>query len=538
MSNRALLLATRAVRAERRQLSSFQEQQLDWLDSTAKASPCAQKSRAVSYAYGDHVARVDWALSPGDFFLTPVRTRNDSSRRAAMTDRVPADAIGALVALPLQDFRLMKENGEHFGARALYSFRLWHRKAMETARAAAHDSTASRALERGVALALVYNAFADHYLEDLFAPGHIASPRGGLNEPVAGGLHNYHNKRGAYFRPTGAARLRGYLAGGAALPSDDLKPSLASLVRTVCAGGPSDACVEQALGGQSLLVMHGDDMLDALSSGDDDNFKLRVARQELYVTLVIARSVQDVLDAWLAADGQQLTDNFAVLRACGYAQTGARRDGTLEWEYPFVATPFGHYIVEKGAGLPPLEHWPTVRLGYEVRANTGSYTSVGVEHLRTAWIGDWFGSPPGRRGTNDRSTYVGFEARMPHFGRKRDEIAAGPTVRRTWAYNRVNAQLSLAGGARVGSRFVEAHAGPVGQIGFALLHLEVRPGLAWRPATWGGYAGPGKLAVTLQSSVSVTPPWTPRRVSPRTDKLPSAGPPQRQCLDQEVEIGL
>ena len=48
-------------------------------------------------------------------------------------------------------------------------------------------------------LALVYSAFAIHFLEDFFAPGHIRAPRSSLHDAAAMNIHDRFNRRGQCF---------------------------------------------------------------------------------------------------------------------------------------------------------------------------------------------------------------------------------------------------------------------------------------------------------------------------------------------------
>ncbi len=534
MSNRALILAVQHVRAQNVKLVPAQIRQLDLLEQAARTSRCDQNNRAASQAYGDHVARVDWALNPADFFLTAT----DSTPGAISvreTDRVPADAIAALRSARFQGYRLMKENSEHFGARALFSFDLWHRKALDVAHATAPSAAYDSVAARRVAVALVYNAFADHYLEDLFAPGHVASPRGGLQDHIAGGLHDYHNSRGAYFRPTGSAQLRGFLPPSKELPLDSVQPSLATLVGHACNGSEGDACVAATFAPDSLLLLHGDNSLDAFA--EKETLRERGAKQELYITLVIARSVHEVLTAWLTAGSELPQTTFTELRACGYGnvQEGPKR--VLTWEYPNIVTPYGYYAVESDSGLPPGDKWPVLRAATQIRSGRDVSLVVGFEGLWRAYLAEWLGVRPDLHGTQDASTHLGLDARFPLPGsRSGDGFAIGPTVRGTWAYNRINAQGSLVAGVRGGARLIEAHAAPSVSIGFALLHLDLRPGVAvMRP--WGSSARGSYMAFTLQAGLMAIAPRLVRRPKPRQYEPPSVTAVSNVCRGHELRIG-
>jgi hypothetical protein len=468
MSNRALRLA--AIRVQRAlPPGDPRHDSLGVLRRVSRESACLESRRTRTFAYGEWVAQVDWATSPADFFVTPVE---GAANTWAWSDTVPVDAIHAMANLPLQDFRVLHENSEHFGATALYSFQLWHRFAIDQARAGNLNT------------ALVYQAFADHYLEDLFAPGHVFSPRRGLNDVLAGGIHNRYNREGAYYRPEHTGELAVYLADTTGV-GDELLPDFGSVAQGCfrrlrrdgrpAGGEPSGlrACVDALEGGE--IAMYGDNQLE------------RSPEQELYVTLVIARSVDDVLQAWVdgpgAAPGR---DSFAGARWCGYDMPPSSGSGR-RWTSPDVVLPFGRYYREEHSGLPLFDRWPAVRAGYVNRiGKSGGSVELSTEWISRAWLATWTGAVnPGKtRRTRvfreDRTTYTGIDARIP-VGSGGHGWAVGAYRRGSASLNRVNLRTSYVFGARVlpGDRSVEPHVGVGGEVGFSVLHLEVRPSAAY-----------------------------------------------------------
>jgi hypothetical protein len=80
-------------------------------------------------------------------------------------------------------------NHDHFQGRLLYSYWFWHRQAVEIA------------AEGNLWAALLMNAYADHFLQDMFAPGHLAAPRDeGSHDLHALMLHDHFNKNGLIYR--------------------------------------------------------------------------------------------------------------------------------------------------------------------------------------------------------------------------------------------------------------------------------------------------------------------------------------------------
>jgi hypothetical protein len=64
--------------------------------------------------------------------------------------------------------------------------------------------------------ALAYNAYADHFLEDFFAPGHMAQEPDGLSHMGNFRIHDTENWTGREFEPgRGASGLLGVVLGDA-----------------------------------------------------------------------------------------------------------------------------------------------------------------------------------------------------------------------------------------------------------------------------------------------------------------------------------
>jgi hypothetical protein len=76
-------------------------------------------------------------------------------------------------------------NEHHFQGRTLTKF--WEY----------HDLAQVYAGKKQLAFALILNAFAAHYLEDFFAPGHVRTPRTDVNNVGAKGIHDIVDRLGA-----------------------------------------------------------------------------------------------------------------------------------------------------------------------------------------------------------------------------------------------------------------------------------------------------------------------------------------------------
>jgi hypothetical protein len=92
-----------------------------------------------------------------------------------------------------------KYNEDHFQGKTLTKFKEFN------------DLAQLYALKGNLAWALVLSAFAAHYLEDFFAPGHVLTPRTEVNNISARALHDTLNKEGAEISITSNAELTEYL---------------------------------------------------------------------------------------------------------------------------------------------------------------------------------------------------------------------------------------------------------------------------------------------------------------------------------------
>lgn len=76
---------------------------------------------------------------------------------------------------------LLRINFDHFGEDARKAYAAGHTAAIEYAVADGQEKTLSRLIE-----AYYMNAFADHFLQDLFSAGHMRTPRRALHGSYAG----------------------------------------------------------------------------------------------------------------------------------------------------------------------------------------------------------------------------------------------------------------------------------------------------------------------------------------------------------------
>jgi hypothetical protein len=412
--------------------------------------------------YGDLVSRVDWARAPGDFFLADLpRGLGDITS----TDVIPWNRIDALVGSRFQDFRAMHENAEHFGGRALFYFDAWHNQAV------------TLAAEGNLAGALVHNAFADHYLQDHFAPGHIYTPRIGLTDAITPNMHDFYNRRGAYYRASSTGVLADLLL--SVRDSNSIPAPFLDLVNRVC--------------GLGAWTLRGSDLKPCLRRFEEsDSLRLRgdgylkdEPQQALFVTLVMARSLTDVLESWIA---RTPTEQFGEKRWCGYVPLTERGVDVEQWQSPVATIRYGTYRPEKGKGFPRFDPPLVIATALESVPQTGDTRfSLAGERFFSGWAGsNWLGDESssgllGAANTNE-STYLGFEV-LGRCDFQDGECGGGlgGYLRFLNPVPRINSQVSRFVGARI-STPPSGSSGPALSLwsglgmetGFSILHLGGR----------------------------------------------------------------
>lgn len=162
-------------------------------------------------------------------------------------------------------------NNEHFQDQLLRTQWWWHRAALYVALA-----------EDNLFGALLLNAYADHFLEDFFAPGHVVTPRRRLHDVAALGIHDNYNDVGARFRVDNW---------------DDLDP-LVDAFDTQHLRHLREAAAtlrKQMRTGRNVRVLYGDNHLGATSI------------QRALMVLVVARSILDVVETH---ETKRMTNHF------------------------------------------------------------------------------------------------------------------------------------------------------------------------------------------------------------------------------------
>src|SRR5262249_19771189 len=73
-------------------------------------------------------------------------------------------------------------NWDHFGGRAVLAYQAGHQYAMQSAASIQGSGRTPDQMASALTTAYAQNAFADHFLTDLFASGHLRTPRKELHD--------------------------------------------------------------------------------------------------------------------------------------------------------------------------------------------------------------------------------------------------------------------------------------------------------------------------------------------------------------------
>lgn len=314
----------------------------DYLAQRIDAAAPGQKSTTVSMEaraalealdandYGFVVQCVDYMLYPERVFTygwaPAARTDSDADAPAGPISMPGLPASGKVELPSALKKRCDKEgttvwiqaahnNYAHFQQDLFVSLRLWHLLAVQLGKA-----------EKNYVAALVTNAVADHYLQDLFAPGHIVTPRDKLTDLPATATHDLANQMGLVFEThlnEDIWEILGFLCGSKGGADD------ASIQCDATAAVPMKLTSEAKI---VDLDFHTRALLKnkkTLFRGDGHLDEPEQSRQHLLMIAVQMRSILDVLQ------GLNHTTKLDIRFDLGQGTATAH-------------TPFGSYVVKEG----------------------------------------------------------------------------------------------------------------------------------------------------------------------------------------------
>lgn len=269
--------------------------------------------------YGTLVSSVDYRINP----LQLMQKYGDQEQLPQQNSDLDPRLIQLLTSAGGAFFRAATANDTHFQGELVAGIRNWHAYAIAIASGATrtHGEADEDAAERNLFAALLVNSIADHYLHDFFAPGHVITPRFGLNDAVALSMHNKYNTLGAHFQVN---RL-------------SFERSLRPLLEHLQSGGADERFMTGASvleGG--LVPLWGDTELAQSPS------------QELLMILVQARSILDVLES---AQGDEV--NSFLRTGWHPLKVHINSKGKYRYSLPSASLPFGSYTHYLNNGRPP-----------------------------------------------------------------------------------------------------------------------------------------------------------------------------------------
>jgi hypothetical protein len=420
LSNEALARAVRYIREQHPGCGTC----LDTVLVLAGEKHSAFGSRTASF--GDLAALVDYTTHPWELL----------HRRGFH----PSESPGGLHLLDLDNvkklrgevFRLLHASNldhNHFQNNAMVAYFTWHHSAVSLA--ALRDGPNPPDLDR----ALVTEAYALHFLEDFFAPGHVFTPRETLHAIASMSLHDRFNREPVEFLVNGE-KLRDL---GPFFCDRELFDRLSS----------SERKAVTLLGDGSLFRGEGKP-------------RPRNHEQAEFMAAVLARSVADVLETWLCATDRVSLDRCAVNSFLDWTYTPYRLNPDGGGSFvPRLEIAFGRYEEETPRPNPVIgaaREGPAAYLStiYSVQAGFdavhGREATTGRYRLEVEWIP--LGSP-GRHWREGRPRVLQFQ-NIPQFGlglryshtAERGAKSDGLGARLVLPVPLVDLQLSLAGDYR------------------------------------------------------------------------------------------
>ncbi len=230
-----------------------------------------------------------------DFFRDPYRMTHPARTGSFWPSNAATCNLAYLETLSRDSFAMYgasHANFDHFQGRALFAFWFWHKQAVQLAR------------EDNLFAGLMLEAYANHFLEDAFAPGHLLAPRDDTDHDMFTlTLHDFYNERGLT-----------YLVGEPSQLAD-----VARSLQAALANGPLTAATKKGVTPKqlTLTLSSANAFVEALTSKParikchgDANIARNPAQLPLVVTYC-ARAISDVVESYLS---QKMVNSFETYR--------------------------------------------------------------------------------------------------------------------------------------------------------------------------------------------------------------------------------
>ncbi len=361
-----------------------------------------------SSSYGQLVVSIDHRVDPLKIFENAKVNGGVVPNSPYELDEYLVNHLLDIVALT-ENFRALSVDDDHFQGQALTNFELFHALAVHLA---TRGQGIAGSHETGSLLSgVLVNSFASHYLQDLFAPGHIVTPRYALHDAIAAGMHDKFNILGARF-----------------IVDQRRWTKLVELLDSI----PKGSVLEQE------LHLDKDDRRAAFAStkpiqlwGDGDLW--RSPDEELLLTLLTARSLVDVFESYC---GAHATNSFVGSSFTPMHKEPGRKYILPHWEFAYGSMEIPDY---------PFTY-PTVlslTLGQEALSMPRARLAA-----RNALEVDFF--IPRQRPVHTDKNGV-YRPRQPQIGlaggyryaRARNERVHSPLIRVIAAWPLIHTQLSI-----------------------------------------------------------------------------------------------
>lgn len=406
--------------------------------------------------YGELVRLVDHLVDP----LKALERKGYLEIYPCKASDLDSDLLKRVLPESLAELRALTVNDNHFGAELMLNLRFWHQAATSMAATGStpyYGEPCGASKDGNLFAALVLNALADHFLEDFFAPGHIYTPRFGLHDAVAGAMHDQYNILGTKF-----------------LVDQEKWKELQTLLGSL----PPDLSSQLDLTEADLQELRTQGLTAIELRGDGDLDRERF--QRLFITLVVARSILDVLESY----GQERQmDSFASgLHWEPLKKTG--KNPAVGWSHSQGKIPYGIHAIPweyQGTIRFPMVFWLSV--GNEMLTSDGEASSRGVIEIDSlaAWMSPFRASKNGQ--VRLRSWQVGASTGYS-YAWNQHETADGPRAALILAYPMIHSQF-LIEGTYLHYEDGRTHKRDLGygvgfQTGFSLMTLDVRVGKGYR----------------------------------------------------------
>ena len=259
-------------------------------------------------------------------------------------------------------------NSHHFRLEALQKFHTDHAESVALALQAGITEDDDLFVD-----AIARNAFADHFLQDALAPGHMTDDARDKSHMQNNRLHDLANYQGRRLRVRTEVlnELLSQLGDDSAARKDALEDCFSQAELQIVEQADFYGDGEDAAG-PACVVMRGDGELYGPEMGLNDE----LAEQGLLMTLLLARSIRDPVDTFVDEtptnffDNQQCkTDDDRELLRCYYVdeeRPQATGDRACETGQSFAGFEGGQYESIARPWYEPLL-WPEVGVGFELQ---------------------------------------------------------------------------------------------------------------------------------------------------------------------------